>query len=246
MSLRAQHSSRSFVERDPSTNSYLSSSLLLLFFFFLVLFSKCTANYPPLISSRSPRSAPGSRRITRRDSGTLASLPSSVRVPRSMSKCYSSSLFLFFFYFFYLCFYFIGSLFSSPNASSRAGRKGTSHRDRDRSLPARPRTRQLQIKKNHLLVCMLVFSDRKKKKNNLTQVGMPGNYIFPVWFLLYGTNLKEPRRITHERIATRKGKLVLSRCAYLTSGIGSKTLVVLPFLSSVAEILIIGPDRRLP
>lgn len=44
MSLCAQHSSRLFTDRLIRLTSFSSSSIL----FFLVLFSKCTANHPPL------------------------------------------------------------------------------------------------------------------------------------------------------------------------------------------------------
>jgi len=64
-----------------------SSSSLLLFLFFWYYFSKCTANYPPL-------RAPGSRRITQRNSGTFASLSSVVKA----SSFYVRMLFIFFFF----------------------------------------------------------------------------------------------------------------------------------------------------
>lgn len=129
-----------------SANFFLLSSTLS--FFFLVLFSKCTANYPPLISSRSR--SPNSRITQDHPEGHACHYYRRLlKLPRTMPECYSSSLSLspvlslFLGGFFYICFGFVLTLYLSPSprrATARAGRKGTSHRDRDRSLPERPRT----------------------------------------------------------------------------------------------------------
>lgn len=109
-STRVDHS-----RSDRSTNFFLLSSIL----FFLVLFSKCTANYPNLFAFVFHRT-PGSRKITRRDSGTFASLSSVVKASSfydrvlfifslSLSLSFTSSFTLSFFCFFLFVYFFNGS-----------------------------------------------------------------------------------------------------------------------------------------
>lgn len=93
MSLCAQHSSRPFTDRS-SVNFSLLLLLLLFFCSFtlrLTLFSKCTANHPPLFSSRSR--SPSSR-ITRRDSVRLL-YRRSLKLPHSTRKFKPFSIFAF-------------------------------------------------------------------------------------------------------------------------------------------------------
>lgn len=144
VSLCAQHSSRPFAER--SLRKLFSPPLFYSFFFGTIfemhsqLFS---ANLFTLASAelQDPVGwSPGETRVR------LPHYQPVVKLPRSMSECYSSfftlslspSLLLFFGFF---LFFVLWVLFSRWSESPRAGRKGTSHRDRDRSLPARPRTR---------------------------------------------------------------------------------------------------------
>lgn len=158
------------VDRSRLVRKLLSPPLFYSFFF-LVLFSQCTANYPPLISSRSR--SPSSR-ITQdhpeRDSDTLASLLSIVKA--SSLKCYlslSSSYCVSFCFFFNFCdlFFFLSRRSESP----RWPQKG--HCDRDRSLPPYSEChslhdRALAINKEESPTCMCARFLIVKKKGTIS------------------------------------------------------------------------------
>lgn len=129
-----------------------------------------------LLRGRAHR-VPGSHRITRRLGSPILLLSVVEASLFSMPECYLSDVFKKKF--------FNLQFFSFPSKSEPPAAKRIGHRGRDRSLPARPCGTRDKYTESPTCMCVCSFFwIVKKKRNNLTQVGAPDNYIFPI-LLLY-------------------------------------------------------------
>jgi hypothetical protein len=179
MSLCAQHSSRPFTD-------WFSVNSSLLFYFFDIIFEmhsqSSSANFSRLSNSGIMQDHP-------EKFGSLVLL-TTVLGRWSFFALYIGCYLSFLFFFLFLWF-IIFLAFVDKQAASRG--KNRPPRSRPIALSTTVRTRD---KEDHLLVCMLVFWSSKKKKNNLTQVGAPSHYIFPVYFYtIIRNNLKRCERL---------------------------------------------------